>query len=196
MGSNKQLITKLIKDSQKENSSGQKAKPLSKRFSSVMKQQSKKKQGHFSLFGWGEKYHLESDPSMYTKEMLRKRKLLRNEQALQLKLDQFINDVYQLENDQCSREEYYRVHELITKALHSNIKQEEMQKLAEEDWKKDADVNSEFLSRDKLQDGIFELVDLWTTKVELHEYCLFLDTLKIKLRHPGSYDQQAYNVLF
>lgn len=192
---NQEMISNIIKQSQKENSIGTKEKPLSKRFSNVILKQSKNN-GNVTLFGWSEKYHLESDPAMYTKPMLSKRKALRNDTTLKSKIESFINEVYKIDNGNISRDEYYRVHKLITTTLHSNINAEEMNRLAEEDWKKDSDVNSDSLSKEKLQDGIFELVDLWTTKADLQEYVLFLDTLKVRMKHPGGYDNTAYSVLF
>eukprot|EP00817_Percolomonadidae_sp_ATCC50343_P007559 CAMPEP_0117428798 /NCGR_PEP_ID=MMETSP0758-20121206/8429_1 /TAXON_ID=63605 /ORGANISM="Percolomonas cosmopolitus, Strain AE-1 (ATCC 50343)" /LENGTH=135 /DNA_ID=CAMNT_0005215361 /DNA_START=390 /DNA_END=797 /DNA_ORIENTATION=+ len=135
---------------------------------------------------------------MYTKENLEKRRSLKFDKDLKKSIKEF-GDIYERnEEGNIDQKEYVRVHMKITKILHGNdsiIQDEQLQEMAKEDWKKDA-KGGPFMDNEMLFDALFELVDIWCRTCSSKEYIMFLDSLKLKVKHPGAYDPNAYSVLF
>ena len=99
------------------------------------------------------------------------------------------------ERGEISKDEYIRMYKQIALNLRPKLKATEVLKIAEEDWLKDCEGGAT-LSEAKLQKVTFDFVDIWVSSISEKDYTMFLDTLILKIKKPGAFNPNAYNVLF
>lgn len=78
-------------------------------------------------------------------------------------------------------EEYSRVHTRLAEILRPNMDKEELEEVVREDYEHDCQGKGGQLTRERLKEQLFEMVDVWTAGVERLEYLAFLRLLKVKL---------------
>ena len=77
--------------------------------------------------------------------------------------------VYKFNKDgNINKEEYIRIHTKLAKIFRNDLKENALKRLMEEEWKHDTKGN-DYLGKQELFNGLFELVDVWTPDIDAHQ---------------------------
>ena len=130
---------------------------------------------------------MQGDLSMNTKDAVLERSRLRQKPAIVAELQKWWETVGNSLRSgadtsiaSVGKDEYVRINRLMAKSMTADFTEKEASAAAEEDWIEDA-KGQDSLARQGFMDGIFELADVWTNKVDEKEYVEFLSTLLGKL---------------
>jgi len=138
------------------------------------------------------------DPSMETKEALAQRASLRTHPAVQDALRRLGNAAFARDPDGfIVQEEYERVHARIARVLAPSMSEADAAAAAAAEWQADSQ-GQERIDESRLNAALFQLVDLWSTTMQVEEYLSFLEALRFKLRFVENTvhsRENAYSVL-
>ncbi|KAL1496583.1 hypothetical protein AB1Y20_014188 [Prymnesium parvum] len=129
-------------------------------------------------------YWNQGNAELYTDEALRARHTLRRHPRIQEKLGQWWTMLLRSSQgsngaklkDSVGKKDYCWLLCLLYKALLDPFDLDEARESAEEDWEQDTRGHPA-MTRHLFMDAMFELVDMWTTNIEVKQYVEFLSIL-------------------
>jgi hypothetical protein len=113
---------------------------------------------------------------MYSDENLVRRKLIRNDSALQAVIKEWWNRCTLNKKGQLEKKDYIAMNKRIYVALVEDDDEKEAAKCAETDWQSDA-KGKDYMTATQFSDSLYELADMWTMSTEAAEYVQFLQEL-------------------
>jgi hypothetical protein len=87
-----------------------------------------------------------------------------------------------------TKDDYVKVHHRITKALWLDFNLPDATRLADHDWTMDT-LGGDVMKYEQYSHSLFELVDIWTTSLEVEEYLEFMAILYRRItleEYPGN----------
>ena len=129
----------------------------------------------FSFEG-ADAYHLQGDHAFETPELLEAREQLRNSPKLRIAALQFWMSLGKSIDEHMTRDEYCRLHRLITMVLAPELTEAEAAEAADEDYEDDLD-GGDTMTLSRYLDGLCGIADVWTSELTELDYVVFVNKL-------------------
>ena len=127
-------------------------------------------------------YWVMGDDTMETELALAQRSSLRTHPAVQDALRRLGNAAFERDGEGLvSQAEYTRVHARMSQVLAPSMSEAEAAEAAAKEWVNDSG-GQDRIDDSRINEALFQLVDLWCQTMQPEEYLSFLEALRFKLR--------------
>lgn len=139
-------------------------------------------------------YHLDGNPSYYTKDRMQQRADLKNEKIVKKAIQNFLT-VFPFDTEETiGKDEYLKVQGKIMSLIRPDLKGDEGKRVLEADWHRDS-KGKQRMTKEQMFDAVFEMADIWTPEIKAEQMAAFLELLKFKIKRDSTTVVNPYDIM-